>query len=268
MSQYQPADGGGASTEPSAPAAPAPASTEPSSGAPAPAQGAPAQAFPADAQRLIDQLRGEAEGYRKKWGPIAQTFDGIHPDDLNALGGLARALREDPNQAVDWMVTNARTLAGESWQERIIREMGDNAQQKQKPEFDPSNPDQLRELMRAEMQQVLEQRHTQDRATQEAQRIRSELQTAGVEENTPLWREVLNTMKDKGVSVGEALEEVNGWIQQQAQDYARRKAEQVAKNPTAPPQGSPAPGSPGEQRGPRDPEAAARARLDAIFGKA
>lgn len=253
-----------------APAAPPSAPAEPNSGAPAPApapSGAPAPQFAPEAQQLIDQLRGEAEGYRKKWGPIAQNFDGIHPDDLNALGGLARALREDPNSAVDWMVTNAKTLAGESWQERIMREMGETAQQQQKPQFDPSNPDQLRELMRAEMQQVLEARTTQDRATQEAQRIRSDLEKAGVAENTPEWREVLHTMKEKGVPVQEAVEEVRGYFETEGQRYARMKAEQARRNPTTPPQGSPAPGSPSEQQGPKDPEAAAKARLDAIFGK-
>lgn len=253
--------------------APAPAAAEPSGGAepaPAPAPaggGAPPPQFAPEAQQLIDQLRGEAEGYRKKWGPIAQNFDGIHPDDMSALGGLAKALREDPSQAVEWMVTNAKTLAGEGWQERIMREMGEAAQAQQKPQFDASNPDQLRELMRAEMRSVLEQRSTEDRATQEAQRIRSDLEKAGVAENTPEWREVLYHMRENGATVEEAVEHVRGYFETEGQRYARLKADQARRNPTPPPQGSPAPGSPGEQAGPKNPEAAARARLDAIFGK-
>jgi hypothetical protein len=215
------------------PAGGAPAPTpagDPTGGAPAP--GAPEGYVP---QSIADQLRGEAEGYRKKWGPIADRFKDVDDGTLDALGGLVSALREDPNQAVEWMLANGKALAGESWQQRIAREFGGG---EEKPKVDLSDPEAFGKAVEERVAAVLE-RHTQTQsATQQAQQIRSELKAAGVEDGTLEWREVIHHMRENGVGVEEAVTAVRSGIDEHAQRYARLKAEQARKAGTPPPSAS------------------------------
>jgi hypothetical protein len=220
-------DSGGGAPPPDAGGAPA-APDAGQGGAPA----APAGYVP---QSIADQLRQEAEGYRKKWSPIADRFKDVDDGTLDALGGLVQALREDPQQAVEWMLTNGKALAGESWQQRIAREFGG---QEEKPKLDLSDPEVFNRSVQEQVRAALEQ-HTQSQtATQQAQQIRSELKSAGVEDGTLEWREVIHHMRENGVGVEEAVTAVRTGIDEHAQRYARLKAEQARKAGTPPPSAS------------------------------
>lgn len=59
------------------------------------------------------KLRHENAEYRKRWQPIEQTFDGIHPDDAAALLDLAKTYKEDPRQAAEIMRQYADALSAE-----------------------------------------------------------------------------------------------------------------------------------------------------------
>jgi hypothetical protein len=181
----------------------------PAGGAPAP--GAPEGYVP---QALADQLRGEAEKYRKANSRYADRFKDVDDGTLDALGGLVSALREDPQQAVEWMLANGKALAGESWQQRIAREFGG---QEEKPKLDLSDPEVFNKSVQEQVRAALEQ-HTQSQtATQQAQQIRSELKSAGVEDGTLEWREVIHHMRENGVGVEEAVTAVRTGIDEHAQ---------------------------------------------------
>lgn len=57
------------------------------------------------------KLRHENENYRKTWQPIEKAFDGVHPEDREALLNLVSTYKEDPAQAAAIMRQYADALA-------------------------------------------------------------------------------------------------------------------------------------------------------------
>lgn len=209
--------------------APAPAG-DPAGGAPAP--GAPAGYVP---QSIADQLRQEAEGYRKRFGPVAEHFKDIPDEDVQQMAQFAQALRSDPQAAVQWLVKNAQHLAGDGWNQIIAQTLGGAPE---KPKLDLSDPDVFNRSVQEQVRAALEQHTQAQTATQQAQTIRSELKAAGIEDGSMEWREVIHHMRETGVGVEDAVTAVRTGIDENAQRYARQKAEQARRAGTPPPSAS------------------------------
>ncbi len=55
---------------------------------------------------------------RERYKPMRQIFDNIDPSDAEAIQGFAQAwARGDQETAINWMIDNAKTLAGDSFYE-------------------------------------------------------------------------------------------------------------------------------------------------------
>lgn len=102
----------GTTTDPGDGSAPGAAGAD---GAAAP--GAESDQWPEPARQRIDALKQENQGYRQRWEPFERSFGSLNPQDAEAIMGFAHLLGTDPNQALQWMITNARTIAGDRWEE-------------------------------------------------------------------------------------------------------------------------------------------------------
>lgn len=246
--------------------APAPPA-DPASGAGTP--GAPPAGGP-DLQALLNQTREEAKTYRQRAAKF-QAFDGIHDDDLAAIGGLAQALKTDPQQALQWMVTNAKAIAGEDgWRALLAEQLAPAPAEK--PKLDLTDPDVFNKTVQEQVRAALEQDRQVVTTQQRTEALQKELADAGVQPGTIEWNAVVGHMRENGGSVADAVSHVRGYFETEAQRYARQKAEQAAAAGTPPPAAGAAGAATGEgqRKGPltmKDGDRALAARLDALGAK-
>ena len=96
---------------------------------------------------------------RERYKPIRQVFDRMHPDDAAAVQGFASAWANgDQETAIQWMIENAKTLAGEKFydiagvnsrgqtQQEVVQEAVQQGQQA------GLTPQQVEEMVEARMQ--------------------------------------------------------------------------------------------------------------------
>ena len=73
--------------------------------------------IPAGDSNWEERYRSEVQDRikeRERYKPIRQTFDQMHPDDAAAVQGFAQAWASgDQDTAINWMIENAKTLAGD-----------------------------------------------------------------------------------------------------------------------------------------------------------
>jgi hypothetical protein len=190
---------------------------------------------------------------RERYKPIRQVFDRMHPDDANAVQQFASAWAAgDQEAAIQWMVDNARTLAGDNFNRYI------SPQQQAAQNAVASNavaqgqaagmtPEQIQGLVQQQIAQYQEQ---QDIARYQGE-IEQTIRGLGLEPETPLAHAlILNATKRDDLDITAAWQEMEGEILREAQAIVERRRGAAASMPTASPNGMSSVVTPGSS--PRD----------------
>lgn len=179
---------------------------------------------------------------RERYKPIKQVFDNMHPDDAAAVQGFAQAWAAgDQDTAIQWMIDNAKTLAGD----RFYDIAGVNSQgQTQREVFNQAvsdansanlTPDQVNTLIE---QRMMEFQHEQV-VQQYEYEIEETLVSAGYDPNSPLAIAAITAAQQRpDLDLKAAIADIENQILQQAQAIVSQRQNPSAGMPnTGAPQG-------------------------------
>lgn len=198
---------------------------------------------------------------RERYKPIKQVFDQMHPDDAAAVQGFAQAWASgDTDAAVQWMIENAKTLAGERFDEiagvnsrgQTVSDVYNEAQYEgRQAGLDPS---QVQEMIDERMQQF---QYEQTVAHYE-QEIAQTLSEAGYDPESPLAIAAIAAAQQRpDLDLKAAIADIESQIMGQAQMLAQKRVNPSAGMPNGIPRGVP-----GVQESAMSPRERAMARLE------
>lgn len=193
---------------------------------------------------------------RERYKPIRQVFDNMHPDDAQAVQGFAQAWANgDQDTAINWMIENAKTLAGDRFyeiagvnsqgqtREDVMTETYHEAQQQ------GMTPEQV-EMMVEERMQAFQHEQV---VTQYEYEIEQTLIDAGYDPNSPLAVAAISAAQNRpDLDLAAAISDVENQILQQAQSIVSRRQNPSAGMPSAAPNGGMAPQMNTANMSPRD----------------
>lgn len=181
---------------------------------------------------------------RERYKPIRQVFDQMHPDDAAAVQGFAQAWANgDKDAAVQWMIENAKTLAGDQFYEIAgVNSRGQtqtDVYQEAMTDARQANltPDQVQDLIEERMaafqyEQVVQQYEAE---------IQETLQEAGYDPESPLAIAAITAAQQRDdLDLRAAIQDIENQILQQAQSIVQRRQNPSAGMPPAPTGGMPA----------------------------
>jgi hypothetical protein len=178
---------------------------------------------------------------RERYKPIRQVFDNMHPDDAAAVQGFAQAWAAgDQDTAIQWMVDNAKTLAGDRFYD--IAGVNSQGQTQQDVMHETVQQAQQQGLTPQQVEQMVEQRmqafqHEQIVYGYE-QEIENTLQEAGYDPNSPLAIAAISAAQQRpDLDLHAAIADVENQILQQAQSIVQRRQNPSAGMPSAAPNG-------------------------------
>lgn len=225
----------------------------------------PADSAPADAPveagvdgNWEERYRSEVQDRireRERYKPIRQVFDNMHPDDAAAVQGFAQAWAAgDEDTAIQWMIENAKTLAGDRFYE--IAGVNSNGQTQQDVYQETVQQAQQQGLTPQQVEQMVEQRMQAFQHEQVVQsyeyEIENTLQEAGYDPNSPLAIAAISAAQQRpDLDLHAAIADVENQILQQAQSIVSRRQNPSAGMPSAAPNGV-APIMPTGNMSPRD----------------
>lgn len=196
---------------------------------------------------------------RERYKPIAQTFNNMHPDDAKAIQDFLSAYSSgDIDTATRWMVDNARTLAGDRFNDYISPAQQQNIANQAMSEGQQAglSPDQVEQLIEQRMQ-AYQQAQVQQ---QYERQIEDTLVQNGYDPNTPLaTAAIVAASKRSDLDLSAAIRELEDQVLTQAQTIAARRAEAASQMGTPIINGSPAVNPNGQNLTPRQ---RAMARLE------
>lgn len=176
---------------------------------------------------------------RERYKPIRQVFDQMHPDDAAAVQGFASAWAAgDQDTAIQWMIENAKTLAGD----RFYEIAGVNSQGQTQQDVYQEAIEDSRGLTPDQVAKVVEERMAQFQYEQVVQQYEAEieqtLQEAGYDPNSPLAIAAISAAQQReDLDLRAAISEVENQILQQAQSIVQRRQNPSAGMPSAAPNG-------------------------------
>lgn len=237
----------------------------------APTSEAPAEALPAENVNWEEKYRAEVQDRikeRERYKPFQQTIGRLHPDDAKAINEFVSAFASgDTETATRWMVDNARTLAGDRFEQYISpaqQNAINNAVTEQAVSDGQSaglSPQQIEQLVEQRLAATFEQlQQAQVQSQMEAQ-IEATLAEHGLTPDSPLGTAaIVAATKRPDLDLASAIREMEDQVLTQAQAIAarRQQAGQQMGSPIV--NGSPAVSQVGQQMSPRD---RALARLQA-----
>lgn len=175
---------------------------------------------------------------RERYKPIRQVFDKMHPDDAAAVQGFAQAWASgDQETAINWMIENAKTLAGERFYD--IAGVNSRGQTQQDVYQEAVQDGRDAGLTPERVAQLVEERMEAFQHEQIVQQYEAEiadtLQEAGYDPNSPLAIAAITAAQQReDLDLRAAIQDVENQILQQAQSIVSRR-----QNPSA---GMPSPG--------------------------
>ena len=180
---------------------------------------------------------------RERYKPIRQVFDQMHPDDAAAVQGFAQAWAAgDQDAAIQWMIDNAKTLAGDRFYE--IAGVNSHGQTQRDVYNEAIQQGQQAGLTPEQVAQVVEERmaafqHEQI-VTQYEYEIEQTLQEAGYDPNSPLAIAAITAAQQRDdLDLAAAIADVENQILQQAQSIVSRRQNPSAGMPAPSPNGVP-----------------------------
>lgn len=196
---------------------------------------------------------------RERYKPIAQTFNNMHPDDAKAIQDFLSAYSSgDMETATRWMVDNARTLAGDRFNDYISPAAQQNIATQAVSDGQQAglSPDQVEQLIEQRMQAYQQQQVQQ----QYERQIEETLVTHGYDPNTPLaTAAIVAASKRSDLDLSAAIRELEDQVLTQAQTIAARRAGAASQMGTPIVNGVPSVNPNGQNMTPRE---RAMARLE------
>ena len=210
------------------------------------AEAAPAAApeQPAGDVNWEERYRSEVQDRireREQYKPYKQIFGQMHPDDAQAVQQFAQAWAAgDQESAIRWMVDNARTLAGDNFQQYISPQQQAAAQASvdinaiDQGQAAGITPEQIQQLVATELQN-----YQQEQAIQQYQvEIDQTLRELGLEPETPLAHAAIIAATNRpDLDLRAAVTEMENQILQQAQGIVEKRRAGGAAMPSASPNG-------------------------------
>ncbi len=196
---------------------------------------------------------------RERYKPIAQTFNNMHPDDAKAIQDFISAYASgDTETATRWMIDNAKTLAGERWNDYLspAQQQAVTNQAVQEAQQAGLSPQQVEQLVEQRLQAYQQQQVQQ----QYEKQIEETLVQHGYDPNTPLaTAAIVAASKRSDLDLSAAIRELEDQVLTQAQTIAARRAGAATQMGTPIVNGSPAVNPNGQSMSPRE---RAMARLE------
>lgn len=178
---------------------------------------------------------------RERYKPMRQIFDNIDPSDAEAIQGFAQAwARGDQETAINWMIDNAKTLAGDSFYElagvnsegQTVLDVIDSAQEEASEAG--LTPSQVNKLVEERMNQFQYDRNVEFHENQ----ISETLQNAGYDPNSPLAIAAITAaQRREDLDLDAAIAEIENDILKRAQSIVQKRKSPSAGMPTAGPNG-------------------------------
>jgi hypothetical protein len=180
---------------------------------------------------------------RERYKPIRQVFDQMHPDDAAAVQGFAQAWAAgDRDTAVNWMIENAKTLAGEQFYDLAgVNSRGQTANDVfQEAQFDARQAGLTPEAVEQLVEQRMQQFQYEQTVTQYEQEIETTLVEAGYDPQSPLAIAAIAAAQQRSdLDLGAAIADIENQILKQAQAIVSRRQNPSAGMPTGIPSGIP-----------------------------
>ena len=207
----------------------------------APVEETPAD-IPAGDSNWEERYRNEVQDRikeRERYKPIRQTFDQMHPDDAAAVQGFAQAWASgDQDTAINWMIENAKTLAGDKFYDIAGISPQDRNEIMQEAIYDGHQAG----LTLEEVDNLVEQRMGEFQHEQVVQQYEHEIaQTlidAGYDPDSPLAIAAISAAQQRSdLDLQAAIKDVENQILNQAQNIVGRRQNPSAGMPSAAPNG-------------------------------
>lgn len=161
---------------------------------------------------------------RERYKPVAQAFQGLHPDDARAIQDFVRAYASgDTDTATKWMIDNARTLAGDKFQTYVSPQQESFITQQAQVEGAAAGltPDQVEQMV----EQRLQQFQMRQAEAHYASQIEQTLIQNGYQPDSPLaTAAVVAASKRPDLDLNAAIREVEEQVLAQAQAIAAQRA--------------------------------------------
>lgn len=172
---------------------------------------------------------------RERYKPIKQVFDRMHPDDANAVQQFAQAWAAgDQDAAIQWMVDNAKTLAGDNFQQYIAGQQAVVNNAVAQGQAAGLTPEAVQQLVQQQIAAFQEQQQIASFEVEIDQTIRD----LGLVPDTPLAHAVITqAMNRDDLDLRAAYNEMENQILQQAQSIVERRRSAGSAMPTAAPNG-------------------------------
>ena len=175
---------------------------------------------------------------RERYKPIAQAFQGLHPDDVQAISTFAQTFSSGDNEgAVKWMIDNARALAGDNFQNYITpaQQTAITEQAKIDGVAQGLTPDQVGKMVEERIQAFQKQQQTEMYERQ----ISETLINHGWQPDSPLAAAAMvAASKRPDLDLVAAIREVEEQVLSQAQAIASQRAAAAGSMGNMPPSGS------------------------------
>jgi hypothetical protein len=178
---------------------------------------------------------------RERYKPIRQVFDQMHPDDAAAVQGFAQAWASgDQDTAIQWMIENAKTLAGDKFYD--IAGVNSRGQSQHEVFQEAIQDSQQANLTPEQVAQVVEERmaafqHEQIVHQYEVE-IEQTLQEAGYDPSSPLAIAAISAAQQReDLDLTAAIADIENQILQQAQSIVQRRQNPSAGMPSTAPNG-------------------------------
>lgn len=172
---------------------------------------------------------------RERYKPVAQAFQGLHPDDARAIQDMVRAYASgDTDTAARWMIDNAKTLAGDKFQTYVSPQQESYITQQAQVDGAAAGltPDQVNQMVEQRLQQFQMQ---QAQAHYETQ-IEQTLVQHGYQPDSPLaTAAIVAASKRPDLDLTAAIREVEEQVLAQAQAIATQRAAAAGAMSNMPP---------------------------------
>ena len=227
-----------------------------------------------------DQLQryaSEHKNYRQKWGEVARTFDGLHPDDVKNMGTFLRQVSapESRTGALDWMRGVLDELSPK--EKAAALDKIASAEDARGGDGDALaaklDPDAVQKIVADAFSKRDEEARTRDFISRLNNRAKEIGEERGLPElgdtDSPLYRVLLSAAHDipgdKIAALDKAADQLQTLLERSAQNLMSRKKTAGAAGPAVAQKGS-EPGGNTQPKTMADARAALRARLDGQVG--
>lgn len=220
----------------------------------------------------LKKLRQEHKSYRERFTPYEQAFGQWSQSDRDAILSFAKLMDADPVAAARWMHDNAKSLAGDKWQEIIgaAKEIAQNpgalqAQQPtnlgQAPKTEQQNPGYMtREEFEQELARRESERTQRDEMERQKQQIIDKTDELGFGPSHWAHASLLSLARNNGGDLDAAAEALRQQIAGVSTEQLASKEAEASRTP------APANGATPAGQATGTPEERMKARLDAHFG--